>query len=99
VLLLLRATLLLRLRLLLRTRPLPLRTLRLRLLLRLRAQASKLSCRVLPREIVAISRAVRQNATDSSPWRFVLWLRFCSKVFLAVLLKSQPENRRKNAAF
>ncbi|WP_167044933.1 hypothetical protein [Burkholderia sp. Ax-1724] len=97
MLLLLRATLLLRLRLLLRT--LPLRTLRLRLLLRLRAQASKLSCRVLPREIVAISRAVRQNATDSSPWRFVLWLRFCSKVFLAVLLKSQPENRRKNAAF
>jgi hypothetical protein len=46
VLLLLRATLLLRLRLLLRTLALPLRTLLLRLLLRLRAQASKLSRRV-----------------------------------------------------
>jgi hypothetical protein len=45
VLLLLRATLLLRLRPLLRTQALLLRTLPLRLLLRLRAQASKLSHR------------------------------------------------------
>ncbi|VVD29262.1 conserved protein of unknown function [Paraburkholderia dioscoreae] len=61
MLLLLRATLLLRLRPLLRTQVLLLRTPLLRLLLRLRAQASKLSHRArlwakLHREITSISR-------------------------------------------
>jgi hypothetical protein len=84
VLLLLRATLLLRLRLLLRTLALPLRTLPLRPLPRLRAQASKLSRRVrlwreLSRETVSVSRAVRQNATDSCPWRFAFWPEFSNR--------------------
>jgi hypothetical protein len=74
--------------LLLRTQALLLRTqaLQLRLLLRLRAQASKLSRRVRLwaktasgsrcDEVVSIFRAVRRNATDSSPWRFVFGARF-----------------------